>query len=150
MIPYPDGTHSGFLLTLADWGPRSRQVHCLGSQIIGVCSQYRLCQGAGTGTSTGQVASPGTHLQGHLVLLVMQVGCWVVIVGGGCWCWVPGPRSLGLLETHEQLEGRLGHGVWHIVADISLGWVRRPSLRALGVHVVCGGGQGGDRWERPG
>lgn len=93
------------------------------------------------------MALPGAHLQGHLVLLVMQVSCWVVITGGGRWCWVPGPIGLGLLETHEQLEGWLGHWVWHIVGDINLRRVGGPSLR--GSRGVVGGGKAGAGGSQP-
>lgn len=71
--------------------------------------------------ASGEVALPGAHLQGHLVLLVMLVGRWVVVISGGGGSGGPPRLSLGLLEAHEQLEGWFGHRVWHVVGDINLG-----------------------------
>lgn len=72
-------------------------------------------------SASREVALPGAHLQGHLILLLMLVGCWVVIVSRGGGGGGPPLLSLGLLEPHKQLEGWFGHWVGHIVGDINLG-----------------------------
>lgn len=88
-------------------------------------------------SASGEVALPGAHLQGHLVLLLMLVGCRVIIISRGGGSGGPPWFSLRLLQAHEQLEGWLGHRVWHVVGDINLGSVRGRRLREPGV----GGGE---------
>lgn len=92
------------------------------------------------------MALPGTHLQGHLVVLAMLVSCWVIIVGRGGWGWGwgLGLLSLRLPEAQQQLEGRLGHWVWHVVSNVNLRSVGGRRLRG-----PPGGGrsQGGGRWQ---
>lgn len=121
--------------------------------VPGLCSRHHRCWCAGTDTKRHPEHGADGLTWRHLHTCRVTWYSWrrwsaagsaslAEDAGAGCRL-----LSLGLLESHEELEGRLGHRVWHMVGDVNLGAREDGVLGALGIEGEARQRQVGGRPE---